>query len=290
MDPEPTHQNPIEMKSVLKILVALGVINLLASCQSTVEKQFHLKEFSPRGHAHNDYEHKNPLLDALSYGFSSVEADIHLVDGALLVAHDADQVQPERTLEGLYLEPLLMKFRENNGRIVPDDQPFVLLIDFKTEADSTYRVLENKLEKYKAMLTSYHDQFTLPGSVTVIISGNRPKKIVANQAHRLAGIDGRLPDLETADETGAFMPLISDNWNSHFSWRGDGPISALELAKLKSIVTRAHEQGCMIRFWANPDSAAYWTLARDLQIDLINTDNLEGLSHFLSSPKQDQHQ
>jgi len=278
------------MKSVIKAFAVLGVISLLAACQSTKKNHSNSKEFPSRGHAHNDYEHENPLLDALSNGFSSVEADIHLVKGALLVAHDADPVQTERTLEGLYLEPLLQRFRDNNGHILPGDQPFILLVDIKTDAEATYRVLENALEKYSGMLTSYHDRFTLPGSVTVILSGNRPKQIVANQTRRLVGIDGRLPDLEIVDEPSALVPLISDNWKSHFSWRGDGPISALELAKLKSIVSRAHEQGRMIRFWANPDTPAYWTLARDAQIDLINTDDLEGLSDFLSSPQTNQDQ
>ncbi|MBT5708895.1 MAG: hypothetical protein HOI66_21465 [Verrucomicrobia bacterium] len=268
----------------------MGVISLLAACQSTEKTPSNSEAFPPRGHAHNDYEHENPLLDALSSGFSSVEADIHLVNGALLVAHDADQVQTERTLKGLYLEPLRQRFLRNNGHILSDDQPFILLVDIKTDAESTYRVLENVLEKYKGMLTSFHDSFTLPGSVTVILSGNRPKQIVANQARRLVGIDGRLPDLENVDETSALVPLISDNWRSHFSWRGDGPISALELAKLESIVTRAHSQGRMIRFWANPDLPAYWSLAKNVRIDLINTDNLEGLSDFLSSPQTNQDQ
>ena len=34
----------------------------------------------PRAHAHNDYLHQRPLLDALDNGFCSVEADISLVD------------------------------------------------------------------------------------------------------------------------------------------------------------------------------------------------------------------
>ena len=38
-----------------------------------------------RAHAHNDYEHPRPLLDALDHRFGSVEADIYLVDGQLLV-------------------------------------------------------------------------------------------------------------------------------------------------------------------------------------------------------------
>ena len=40
-------------------------------------------------HAHNDYEHKRPLFDALEQGFCSVEADVWLVEGKLLVAHEA---------------------------------------------------------------------------------------------------------------------------------------------------------------------------------------------------------
>jgi hypothetical protein len=46
----------------------------------------------PQAHAHNDYEHRRPLLDALSHGFTGVEADIYLVDGKLLVAHNRGDV------------------------------------------------------------------------------------------------------------------------------------------------------------------------------------------------------
>ena len=41
----------------------------------------------PRAHAHNDYYHRRPLLDALDQGFCSVEADIYLVEDRLLVGH-----------------------------------------------------------------------------------------------------------------------------------------------------------------------------------------------------------
>src|SRR5882762_4628435 len=64
-------------------------------------------------HAHNDYEHTRPLLDALDHGFCSVEADIYLVDGKLLVAHDRSKVKAERTLQSLYLDPLRERVRKN---------------------------------------------------------------------------------------------------------------------------------------------------------------------------------
>src|SRR5689334_23371364 len=66
-----------------------------------------------RAHAHNDYEHKRPLFDALDNGFCSIEPDIYLIEGQLLVAHDRDEVSPERTLQRLYLDPLRARIKEN---------------------------------------------------------------------------------------------------------------------------------------------------------------------------------
>ena len=68
-----------------------------------------------RAHAHNDYDHTRPLFDALDCGFASIEADIHLVDGMLLVAHDKEDIRPERTLQSLYLDPLRKRIKGNGG-------------------------------------------------------------------------------------------------------------------------------------------------------------------------------
>lgn len=65
---------------ILHILRTLLVLHALA--QSAVAQPAPLE----RAHAHNDYEHARPLFDALERGFNSVEADVHLVDGRLLVA------------------------------------------------------------------------------------------------------------------------------------------------------------------------------------------------------------
>ncbi len=55
-----------------------------------------------------------------------------------------------------------------------------------------------------------------------------------------------------------------------------------ERNKLKEIVRRAHEKQRRVRFWATPDNEAIWRLLRDEQVDLINTDDLVGLSNFLA--------
>jgi arylsulfatase A-like enzyme len=67
----------------------------------------------------------------LAHGFTSVEADIHLVDGALLVAHDRDEVDPSRTPEKLYLAPLAERVRQFGAVHANSDahRPFILLID-----------------------------------------------------------------------------------------------------------------------------------------------------------------
>ena len=57
--------------------------------------------------AHNDYWHKRPLFDALDNGFSHIEADIFLRNKKLIVAHILPRFKKKRTLEELYLKPLL---------------------------------------------------------------------------------------------------------------------------------------------------------------------------------------
>ena len=64
-----------------------------------------------QAHAHNDYAHSRPLLDALDHGFCSVEADVFLVKDKLLVGHTFLELKPNRTLESLYLDPLLERVK-----------------------------------------------------------------------------------------------------------------------------------------------------------------------------------
>src|SRR3954468_10320493 len=89
-------------------------------------------------HAHNDYTHTRPLFDALDQGFCSVEADIFLVDGKLLVAHTLQATKPERTLQALYLDPLRERIKKNGGRVYPNGPQFTLLIDLKTDWRTIY--------------------------------------------------------------------------------------------------------------------------------------------------------
>ena len=233
-----------------------------------------------RAHAHNDYYHKRPLLDALASGFCSVEADVFLKDDTLLVAHSRFELKKERTLESLYLAPLAKRVKANGGSVYKTKAPFHLMIDFKTDGPATYAALKPLLEKYRSMLTAFTSDTTQPGAVTIVISGSRPRAAMEKDTARLAGYDGRLGDLGKA-ESRHFMPWISDSWRSHFKWRGKGGLSAREQAKLANIVKSAHANGQKIRFWAAPDTPAVWEVYHRAGVDFINTDHLENLAEFL---------
>ncbi len=255
----------------------------------------------PQTHSHNDYEHTYPLFDALSYGFISVEADIWLYPNDnenLRVAHDPVAVPSTLpTLQELYLTPLQnLAIQENNGGVYADGTPIILLVDIKSEGVSTYTRLDQILAEYTAvtpgLFTTYtkngnNDYSVSPGAVSVIISGNRPLDLMLSQPLRYAGYDGRSSDIGTEISSG-FMPLISDNWNNVFfgdsAWNGIGAIPSATQAKLESIVAQVHEEGKILRFWNLPqDTPNVWSPLYEADVDLINTDNLAGLSEFIQS-------
>ena len=238
----------------------------------------------PRAHSHNDYTREHPLLDALALGFCSVEADIHLMDGALLVAHDRDEVEPARTLEAMYLKPLWARFEAYQGSIYREPAPFTLLIDIKSDAAETFRVLERQLAAYAPMLSRFTADNTETGAVTVVISGNRANDVILASEPRFAGIDGRLDDLEGPVNPHQ-MPLVSDNWFKHFKWLGVGEMPTEEVERLNAIVAKARDAGVRLRFWAIPQSPVVWGQLYDAGVDLLNADDLPAL-HALLMEKQ----
>lgn len=237
-------------------------------------------------HAHNDYEHARPLTDALSHGFTSVEADVWLVDGELLVAHDREDVDPGRTLESLYLDPLVARARREGGRIYRGyDGVFQLLIDVKSEAGPTYAAVHDVLAEHRRVMTTFRNGAVRPDAVTAVISGNRDLAAMQAQRVRWAGYDGRMPDLGSGLPA-SDLPLLSDNWTKNFTWQGVGPMPEVERVKLHDIVDRAHAAGYRVRFWATPDTPgpardAVWGELLAAGVDHLNTDDLAGLEAYL---------
>ena len=282
---------------VKSTLAAVAVLASLAGTAAAAPAQAEATKPAPvvvgqplaQAHAHNDYEHGRPLFDALEHGFTSVEADVWLVDGELLVAHDREDVQPGVTLESLYLDPLQDLVRSQPGHSVYPhwDGSLQLLIDIKSEGEATYAAIEQELAEHRDIMSRYTNGTTKTGPVTAVISGNRPLATMQAQEKRFSFYDGRSADLTTGKPAG-LMPLVSDNWNRLFTWQGVGPMPEAERAKLHAYVAEAHASGYRVRFWATPDQPgaareAIWTELADAGVDHINTDDLAGLQSFLTA-------
>ncbi|MEV6482119.1 phosphatidylinositol-specific phospholipase C/glycerophosphodiester phosphodiesterase family protein [Streptomyces sp. NPDC051576] len=242
-----------------------------------------------RAHAHNDYEHPRPLFDALDHRFGSVEADIFLVGDQLLIGHDTTELDPSRTLESLYLDPLSALVKANHGSVYRGwHKPLQLLIDIKTEGSSTYLELDRHLQRYQHLFTTYAHGRVHQGAVTNVISGDRAARTpMEAQTVRRAFYDGRLADLGTSAPA-SFISLISDDWQANFTWLGTGAFPDAERQKLRSVVRQAHANGQTVRFWNTPDVAgpardALWEELFAAGVDFLNTDDLAGLEAFLDA-------
>ncbi|MFL5620936.1 MAG: phosphatidylinositol-specific phospholipase C/glycerophosphodiester phosphodiesterase family protein, partial [Gemmatimonadaceae bacterium] len=264
--------------------VKLGKTLVIAiACMPLVSMRSHAQSPLDHAHAHNDYEHARPLLDALDRGYGSVEADIYLVDGALLVAHARDSVRADRTLESLYLAPLRAWIGARGGYVYAGRPPLTLLIDVKSHAESAWVALEPLLRRYDDVITSWHGDSMTTRPVVAVISGERPLVTLPAQRDRWAGLDGRLADLDSVHGLPAVaMPLVSDDWKQITNWRGRGPPPRSARRRLASAVARAHARGRRLRFWNTPDVPVVWRLLVQSGVDLIGADDLEALRLFLS--------
>ena len=234
-----------------------------------------------RGHSHNDYYRDRPLLDALDARFMSVEADVFLVDGELLVAHDRRDCRADRTLRGMYLEPLAARARAGGGTIYTDAPrgtgPLVLLIDIKQQGELAYKAIDRQLVAYADVLTSCRGSVVTERAVTVIISGDIPRATIAAQQERRAFVDGRAPDLEGPAVQAApasLVPMVSLPWTSRFTWLGFGTMPTAQRNELARLVGEAHARGYRLRFWGTPNLPAFWKELVAAGVDVVGVDDL----------------
>ena len=224
----------------------------------------------PAFHAHNDYLHSRPLLDALDQGFDSVEADVFLAKNELLVGHFLWEIKPERSLESLYLLPLSKLHKQ--GRL----KNIWLMVDIKSnEAERSAMILDQQLRRYPGLFAKVGEKDDAP--VKVLLSGNMPREWVCSGKSNLLRLDGREGDLGNAEQATIF-PWVSEPWSKHFSWKGKGPISEIEKAKLKTMALKAASANQQLRFWGAPDLPECWKIQAESGVQRIGTDNLPGLA------------
>lgn len=233
------------------------------------------------GHAHNDYVHHRPLFEALENGFTSIEMDVFLHNNQLVVSHVGMGLNSKPTIEELYFEPIKKVIEQNDGWVYAAQQkPVVFMIDFKTDGTATYEKLKDILHRYRDILTIYKgDSVVQQRAVNILISGNSPFNSLRQEKLSFATVDAPVNSITRA-EVRSIATRFSSSWSSCFSWRGKGPMPAVQKAKLDSLVHLIHSYNKQIRFWAIPDNPTVWKALTDAGVDWINTNKPAAYRRF----------
>jgi alkaline phosphatase len=223
-------------------------------------------------HAHNDYIHPLPFYTAYNAGFGSIEADIFLRNGRLYVAHDTADIDVTRTLESLYLNPLMAAIKKNKGKAYANGSQLILLIDLKTEAVSTLDALIRVLRQYQTLTTCK--------TLKLVITGNQPDASRFASYPSFIFFDGKL-NVNYTQQALKRVQLFSEDFRKFSQWKGDGTIPAEDHEKIGAAVAAAHKMHRPIRFWAAPDHVNAWRQLMELDVDYLNTDKIPEIAIFL---------
>ncbi|KAF6222107.1 hypothetical protein HO133_001193 [Letharia lupina] len=182
-------------------------------------------------HSHNDYWRRVPLFSAIEVGCIGVEADIWLFDEELFVGHSVASLTPNRTLDSLYINPLLDVLSKQNPRltILPDDtsqphgvfdtdpeQTLILLIDFKTSGSALWPHVQSALQplREKNYLTRSNGTQITRGPITVVGTGNTPFDMVNSEEtnpHHDVFFDAPLSEMYGGTTSGDLSTATSIN-------------------------------------------------------------------------------
>ena len=254
------------MKQVLIILLIAAALTAIAQPpRYTVSN----------AHSHNDYEQKDPFWAAYNAGFGSIEADIFLVDGSLMVAHDTRELMAnKRTLESLYLEPLISCLMKNKGYPYADStRELQMLIDIKSDSIHTLDALVHTLRSYEVIMNSKHLHW--------VITGNRPDPSLFTTYPSFISFDGVLSKQYTQDELSK-IAMLSDEWRKYTGWFGTGELPKTDLKKIEAAVKKSNKLQKPVRFWGAPDTKTFWGMLMKWKAGFINTDHIPDLSDYLS--------
>jgi hypothetical protein len=218
------------------------------------------------------------------------------------VGHERSALTQDRTLDTLYLTPILDTLSRQNPQTdfidaptrngvydADSDQTLYLFIDLKTPGPETWTAVLSALEPLQkgGWLSTYDGETFTERPVTVVGTGNTPVWAVQAAVPRHAFYDAPLAllDSDFANVTANDAPIASTNFAASFGEvRGRG-LSEEQLGKLREQVKVAHERGIKVRYWNQPNwpvgtRNAVWRTLWEEGVDLLNADDLEGVSGF----------
>ena len=171
------------------------------------------------------------MYSAIEAGCIGIEADIWLYDDELFVGHSVGSLTPNRTLNSLYISPLLdILSKQNQDPLVISDpnrklhgvfdtepeQQIILLIDFKTSEEVLFSHVVEALEplRSKGYLTRRNGSEIIQGPITVVGTGETPFAMVTSDSdnpHYDIFFDAPLDDMYEASSEEASNPTASSS-------------------------------------------------------------------------------
>jgi alkaline phosphatase len=227
-------------------------------------------------HSHNDYASKLPFYEAYSNETGVIEADVFIVNNELFVAHTSKDITPQNTLKSQYLDPLSNKLKSLGGKAYPSNKPLILMIDIKTEADPTLKLIAQQIKTYPDLVSNKN--------LKVVISGNRPSPANWKDYPDFIYFDGRLNETYTPEQLSR-VEMISEDLKEITIWNGKGVMTQADAEKVQLIIKKVHDQNKKVRFWATQDNVNTWMTLMNLKVDFIGTDNVPELTHFINNIK-----
>ncbi|OAP61637.1 hypothetical protein AYL99_03840 [Fonsecaea erecta] len=253
-------------------------------------------------HSHNDYWRDVPFYSALSVGCASVEADVWLYNDTLYVGHEESALTQARTLDSLYIQPILDTLRRQNPTSpfvnspsrngvfdTSSGQTLFLFIDVKTDGHTTWPAVVSALEPLRApgYLTTFNGTGVTSGPVTVIGTGNAPLDLIQPLHERDYFFDAHLDLLNSteSDITADISPVASTNFDAQFGPINGTTFTPAQMELLISQIEVAKSKGILPRYWDTPGwpistRNAVWATLLEQGVGLLNADDLPAAAGF----------
>lgn len=245
-------------------------------------------------HSHNDYWRRVPLFSALQAGCIGIEADVWLYDEELYVGHDTASLQPNRTFESLYVDPLVKilerqnpstQFYNGSDHGVFDTSPYqtlTLLVDLKTGGEETWPHVVRQLEPLRrgGWLSHFEGGKAHMGAITVVGSGNTAfSQVVANSTFRDTFFDAPLDKLGDGDFDSTNSYYASVSFHATIGDVEAGQLSPDQVTRIRRHAKAAHDKGLKARYWDLPGWPIslrnhVWGVLVQEGVDILNVDDL----------------
>ena len=242
----------------------------------------------------------------------SVEADVWSLgkdNDILFVGHDRMSLTRLRTLDNLYIHPILGLLDARNpegavtgeggnrtwtGVFVEDPkQTLNFYIDLKTEGHKTLEVVIRALEplRKRGYLTTYRNGSVQHGPVTIHMTGNTLFDDILALPERDVFFDAPLTEMDTGryNHTNSLMATARfsrDVGNVFKFWNGHrGTMTGEMRETVRRHVKAAHERGVGVRYWDTPGwprrvREGVWGVLVAEGVDLLNVDDLRRAKEF----------